>query len=217
MGKFTAEQNFAELWEDETYPTGNDDQVDDTDCSEAKGELDQALPKRTTNHNSKKELQKEHQNHSSEEKMAFLNSPTNDDTQTNINEINSIICKVFPNGLRKDWIDSIYKVYDFYSEEISLPAFKRVLKNISGNIAGIKKFEKYLEKAVKNERAPKQATKEETPYRKKYIREEMVPSWLKNGDHEHQEEQRIEKDPESRRLKLLEDFRNLNRKESIGC
>ena len=112
---------------------------------------------------------------------------------------------------------SIYKVYDFYSEEISLPAFKRVLKNIRGNIAGIKKFEKYLEKAVKNERAPKQATKEETPYRKKYIREEMVPSWLKNGDHEHQEEQRIEKDKDQNlgRLKLLEDFRNLNRKKNL--
>ncbi len=99
----------------------------------------------------------------------------------------------------------------------SLPAYKRVLKNISENIAGIKKFEKYLEKAVKNELSSKQATKEKTPSRKKYIREEMVPRWLKNGDHEHQKDQRMEKDSESRRLKLLEDFRNLNKKEPIGC
>ena len=31
MGKFTAEQNFAELWKDEIYPTGKDDQADYTE------------------------------------------------------------------------------------------------------------------------------------------------------------------------------------------
>ncbi len=210
-------EKVAELWEKETNSTGKDAPSDQTECHEVEGTFDQALPKSTTNHNSKKEQHQNQSNQSSEEQIALLHSKINDDSQKNINEIKSIVCKVFPNGLRKDWMDSIYKVYDFYSEEISLPAYKRVLKNISENIAGIQKFEKYLEKAVKNELSSKQATKEETPSRKKYIREEMVPRWLKNGDHEHQKDQRMEKDSESRRIKLLEDFRNLNKKEPIGC
>ena len=124
-------------------------------------------------------------------------------------EIKYIICKVFPNGLRKDWMDSIYRVYDFYSEEISLPAYKRVLKNISENIAGIKKFEKYLEKAVKNELSSKQTTKEETTFHKKYIREEMVPDWLKNRDVDQPEEtkpQLSEEERNARNLELLKLF-----------
>ena len=218
-------EKVAELWEEETDSTCHNDQSDDTDCIEVEDEFDQAIPKSTTNHISKKELQKElhtnQSNQSSEEQIASPESPIKeDDSQKNTSEIKSIVCKVFPNGLRKDWMDSIYKIYDFYSDEISLPAYKRVLKNISENITRIKKFEKYLEQAVKNELSPKQTPKEPAP---KYIREEMVPDWLKNRNHEHEHQEKVQKpsgpeeDLVATRLKILDDLIKMRRKEPVGC
>ena len=116
-------------------------------------------------------------------------------------------------------MDSIYKIYDFYSDEISLPAYKRVLKNISEKITRIKNFEKYLEQAVKNELSSKQTPMEPAP---KYIREEMVPDWLKNRNREHEHQEKVQNRLVRRRsyvatrLKILDDLIKMRRKEPVG-
>ena len=120
-----------------------------------------------------------------------------------------VIRKIFPNGLKKDWMDSIYRVYDSYSAELTLPVYKRVLKSVSNNQSGIKKFEKYLEKAVENELSSKQTPMYESTFQKKYIREEMVPDWLKNRDVDEPEEtepQLSEEERNARNLELLKLF-----------
>ena len=62
-------EKVAELWEEETDSSGNNDQFDDTECFEVEGEFDQAIPKSTSNHISKKELHINQFNQSREEQI----------------------------------------------------------------------------------------------------------------------------------------------------
>ena len=145
-------EKVAELCTEEIHSTGENDPSSVTECSSEEVTFTQAIPKSTTNHTSKKELKDQ----SCEEQIAPLDQEeTMSDSKSNNSEMEYVIRKVFPNGLKKDWMDSIYRVYDSYSAELTLPVYKRVLKNVSDNQAGIKKFEKYLEKAVENELSSK--------------------------------------------------------------
>ena len=205
-------EKVSELWDEETDSTGQVELSYSAECSTEEVTLTEAIPKSTSNSTTKSTSEKELHNLSSNEHIAETK------TISNSSELEVIIHKVFPKGLRKDWIDSIYRVYDFYSEDISLLQYKQVLKSVSEQKGGITKFEKYLERCVKNELSSKEATTGESVLRKKVIREEMVPYWLENGNIHQQEEKKppiLEKGRDARFHELMERVKNLSRGESI--
>jgi predicted transcriptional regulator len=89
-------------------------------------------------------------------------------------ELETIIQDVFKEDIKEDWIDSIYTIYDLFKDEITLPAFKRVLNDVKKHSTNIDNLEHYLKAAIKNEIKPKS----KTAVTKKIIRNEPTPDWL---------------------------------------
>ncbi|AZV41727.1 hypothetical protein BAOM_1116 [Peribacillus asahii] len=169
-------KKVAELQAIETPSKGQDDPSTHTAYPAGEATFAQAIPESTSNNPTKNTSKTEIHHHPPNEEPASL-TKTTDTSKTD--EIDSIIRDVFPYELKQDRKESIHTVYQSYCEELSLPAYKRVLKNISEHAARITRFEKYLEQAVKNELSPAPMTTKESPLPKKTASKEIVPHWLK--------------------------------------
>ena len=113
---------------------GQDEPSSGTECSFEEVTSIPAIPKSTTKNTSNKEI---HNQSSSEEQNAFLDSERKDHSQSTTTEMESVVRKIFPDGLKKDWMDCIVSVYHAYHEKITLSAYTRVLQNVSENIERI--------------------------------------------------------------------------------
>lgn len=158
-------EKIAELGIDTDAPTDQNGASDVFECSAEEQTLGQALPKGTTNNTLK--INKDDQ--SCENQTNHLD----EEVKTNDSELDDVIDQVFPNGLKKDRRDSIYRLYN--PKKMPLSVYKRILLSVSENMERISRFEKYLQKAIENELSSKQKIPRHDPKKKKYIREEMVP------------------------------------------
>jgi len=206
-------EKVAELEAIETPSTGQDDPSNHTACPAGGATFTQAIPESTSNNPTKNTSKKEIHHHPLTEEPAAL-TRTTDTSKTD--EIDSIIRDVFPYGLKQDRKKSIHTIYQAYCEELSLPAYKRVLKNISEHAAQITRFEKYLEQAVKNELSPASTTTKESPLPKKTASKEIVPHWLREDYVDpYQDLSPVpEKDRDARYFELMEMINSSSGKKS---
>jgi DNA-binding Lrp family transcriptional regulator len=93
-------------------------------------------------------------------------------------EIGYLIQKIFGNELKADRIDSIYKIYNLFSEDMNLFTYKQILISVQENMHNIKRsFQSYLKSCVEKRLANDQPTKTTKP-----TRTEMIPEHMKKQD-----------------------------------
>lgn len=93
-------------------------------------------------------------------------------------EINNLLD---PTKIQPDWIEGFYKIYDLYSDLLSVQAFRRIISRVK-RTKNINDIESYLITCCDNELNPKERKE------KKSVRKEILPDWFQEDKEERQKQ-----------------------------
>ncbi|WP_110927006.1 hypothetical protein [Bacillus massiliglaciei] len=124
----------------DTSPSCQNDTSDDSDSCPGEETDTPAIPESTSESTSKTTDIKKIESRAAEEEPAPSYSE----------DIHLLIQETFPSGLKDDWIPIIHQIFHDFQNRLSLPAFRKILLDISRKAKQILIFEKYMRKSVQN-------------------------------------------------------------------